>query len=82
MYMLTKRTNILFDEDLWFKLLTLSEMKKSSIGKLVRSAVVKAYFADDAQKRIVQAVDLTLKSRKVYKGKIDYKKLIERGRKV
>ena len=80
--MLAKRTNILFDEELWFKLLTLSEMRKSSIGKLIRSAVVETYFADDAQKQLAQSVDSVFKNRKIYKGKIDYKRLIERGRKV
>lgn len=80
--MLAKRTNILFDEELWFKLLTLSEMRKSSIGKLIRSAVVETYFADDVQKQIAKSVDSVFKSRKIYKGRIDYKKLIERGRRV
>lgn len=80
--MLAKRTNILFDEELWFKLLTLSEMRKSSIGKLIRSAVVETYFADDVQKQIAKSVDSVFKSRKIYKGRIDYKKLIERGRRI
>ncbi len=80
--MLAKRTNILFDEELWLKLLSLSEIRKSSIGKLIRSAVVETYFADDAQKQIAQAVDSVIKNRKVYKGRIDYKRLIERGRRV
>ena len=44
--MLTKRTNILFDEELWNLLVTLAVKQKTSVGDLVRSAARKVYDAD------------------------------------
>ena len=80
--MLTKRTNILFDEVLWKQLVKLSETKKTSVGQLVREAVQEKYQAAvDLEKRR-QAIDHILKIRpKPVKGKIDYKALINAGRK-
>ncbi len=45
--MLTKRTNILFDENLWKKLNTLAKKQKTSVGELTRRAVKEAYFSDE-----------------------------------
>ena len=80
--MLTKRTNILFDEVLWKQLVKLSETKKTSVGQLIREAVQEKYQAAvDLEKRR-QAIDHILKIRpKPVKGKIDYKALINAGRK-
>ena len=80
--MLTKRTNILFDEVLWKQLVKLSETKKTSVGQLVREAVQEKYQAAvDLEKRR-QAIENILKIRpKHVKGKIDYKALINAGRK-
>lgn len=41
--MLTKRTNILFEEDLFRHLVSLANKNGTSVGDLVRKAVVKAY---------------------------------------
>lgn len=65
MCMLTKRTNILFDEKLWEILTRLAQEKKTSVGDLVR-----------------KAVEAILRHRPTpVKGKIDYKALINAGRK-
>lgn len=79
--MLTKRTNILFDEELWNVLVTLAAKQNTSVGDLVRTAARKVY-KDDAQgnarKRACQAI---LALRVKQKGKVDYKELINYGRK-
>lgn len=80
MYMLAKRTNILFDEELWFKLLTLSEIRKSSVGKLVRAAVKESYFSGSDRSLLAKTIEETRRVRKTVKG-INYKELINEGRK-
>lgn len=59
--MLTKRTNILFDKDLWEKLAALAKKRKTSVGELTRKAVKNAYFSDEEliqedRKRAVEAI--------------------------
>ncbi len=79
--MLTKRTNILFDEKLWQEIFKLAKKEKTSMGNIVRSAVREKIEreADLAQRR--RAIDEILRIRpKPYKGKIDYKALINEGR--
>ena len=71
--MLTKRTNILFDEDLWEKLTKLASAKKTSVGKLVREAVVEKINEEKKLSKRAKAFDSILKNRpKPVKGKIDY----------
>jgi predicted DNA-binding ribbon-helix-helix protein len=41
--MLSKRTNILFEEQMWQQLTYLAEERKTSVGDLVRSAVQSRY---------------------------------------
>jgi len=41
--MLTKRTNILFDEQIFKYLVALADKGKTSVGELVRKAVIKVY---------------------------------------
>ena len=79
--MLTKRTNILFDENLWKTLTSEAKKRKSSVGKLVRAAVVKMYAQDEELEKRREAVERIKKIRKISKGKIDYKELINYGRK-
>lgn len=79
--MLTKRTNILFDEELWNTLVALAEKQKTSVGELVRTAARKVYDADQrisARKRAGEAIR---KIRVIQKGRVDYKELINYGRK-
>ena len=79
--MLVKRTNILFDETLWRDLSKLAKARKTSVAKLVRKAVRDTYFSDKDQEERAKAIDEILKIRKKFKGKIDYKELINYGRK-
>ena len=79
--MLTKRTQILFDQELWQKLNQLAESRNTSIGELVRLAVKKHYTNDALLERRERAIEATLKGRFTSKGKIDYKELINYGRK-
>ena len=78
--MLAKRTNILFDEELWFKLLTLAEIRKSSIGNLVRTAVKDLYFSGDDRSVLAKTVDEIRRVRKT-RGGVNYKELNNEGRK-
>ncbi len=70
--MLVKRTNILFDKDLWEKLSALAKKQKTSIGELTRKAVQKAYFAaeDTVQKEREEAVEGILRFREQYGKKL------------
>lgn len=80
--MLNKRTQILFDQDMWQRLTSLAKAKNTSVGKLVREAVEQKYlYAVDLQKRH-KAIEATLRHRpNPFKGRIDYKALINAGRK-
>ncbi len=49
--MLTKRTNILFDEELFRYLVVLANKNNTSVGDLVRKAVVKVYYQENNDKR-------------------------------
>ena len=67
--MLTKRAQILFDQNLWNQLVKLAKKQKTSVGTLTRNALEKTYFAD-SQTQIRQdrekAVDAILAWRKKY----------------
>lgn len=79
--MLTKRTNILFDEELWNVLVALAAKQKTSVGNLVRTAARKVYndkTQGNARKSACQAI---LALRVKQKGKVNYKELINYGRK-
>jgi len=78
--MLAKRTNILFEEETWTKLVALSQRKEKSVGDLVRLAVRKVYFSDIDINSRARVVDKILKTRKIVKG-INYRELIDAGRK-
>lgn len=82
MCMLTKRTNILFDNELWAVLAAASKAEKASIGELVRRAVGDRYAKVDLLARRKAAFEHILKIRPApARGKIDYKELINYGRK-
>jgi len=78
--MLTKRTNILFDENLWRSLSLEAKKRKTSVGKLVRDAVAKMYLRDEELEERKKVIEHIKKIRKISKGKIDYKELINYGR--
>ncbi len=79
--MLTKRTNILFEEDLWEQMARLAKIRKSSIGELVRTAVREQYDLLDDVSQIKKACGTIEANRKKAKETIDYKSLINYGRK-
>ncbi|MBI2315044.1 hypothetical protein HYU93_03240 [Candidatus Daviesbacteria bacterium] len=55
--MLIKRTQILFDKQLWNTLVDLAKEKKTSVGELVRTAVRKEYLHKTAHlKDIVEDI--------------------------
>lgn len=82
MCMLTKRTNILFSEELWKKLLKSAEVKKISVGEFVRRAVKEKYTQETDLEQRKQLLERIERIRpKPVKGKIDYKALINYGRK-
>lgn len=78
--MLNKRTNILFDNELWEKLTRLASAKKISVGKIVRTAVEKEINAEEKLKQRQSAIENIRKIRPHLKGKINYKALINYGR--
>lgn len=81
MCMLNRRVQVLVNKDILNKLSELSKAQKVSMGEVVRRAVEKEY---DEQKDLEvrkKAIDATLMNRLLYKGKIDYKELINYGRK-
>ena len=51
-HMLTKRTNILFSEQLFNYLESLARQNNTSIGELVRQAVTKIYYRGSLDKKI------------------------------
>ena len=79
--MLTKRTNILFDKELWNLLTNVARREKSSVGEVVRNAVKKIYSEDDLIENRKKAFRAIRAVRKRQKGIVDYKALINYGRK-
>jgi len=79
--MLTKRTNILFDNDLWNLLTSVARREKSSVGEVVRRAISKVYKDTDLEGRKQEAFIAIRKFRVKQKGIVDYKSLINEGRK-
>jgi len=78
--MLTKRTNILFDEVLWLKLAIVAKQEQTSVGDLVRKAVIKIYIDGNRQTEKQMAIDKILAIKPI-KSKLNYRELFENGRK-
>lgn len=64
--MLIKRTQILFDKQIWNTLADLAKRKNTSIGELVRVAVKEKYEEEDQLRKRKEAVDAILAFRKKY----------------
>ncbi len=79
--MLTKRTNLLFEEDLWQTLAALANEKNTSVGDLVRRAVRRMYIDDKEKVTQKQVIETIFRIRKMQKKSVDYKTLINYGRK-
>lgn len=81
MCMLTKRAQILFDEEVWKKMVSEAKAKNISVGGIVRQAIEEKYAEEAILERRRKAIESTLSHRpKPFKGKIDYKALINEGR--
>lgn len=79
--MLTKRANILFEEKTWKELASRAKKRNTSVGELVRSAIEEKYPSDQELQARKKALDHIREIRpKPFKGKIDYKALINEGR--
>jgi len=78
--MLTKRVNFLFEEETLQMLRERAAVEQESVGELVRRAVKKTYVGDNKQRKIAKAIRDIRRIRKVFKN-IDYKELINAGRK-
>lgn len=79
--MLNKRTNILFDEEVWKKMVSEARAKNISVGELVRQAIEEKYSESmdlDQRKAVIEDIR---KIRPHFKGRLDYKELINYGRK-
>jgi hypothetical protein len=83
--MLTKRTNILFNEEVFQYLIALAHKKNKSVGDLVRKAVIKVYYKNNnnKQSKRAQAIDKIIRMRKSIKpiSSKEIRELIEYGRK-
>lgn len=82
--MLTRRTNVLFDEADYATLLFMSREKNKTIGELVRHAVKKTYKVkkiDNREKILLKKIKEGWKFLKNPEIPVDYKALVEYGRK-
>lgn len=80
--MLNKRTNILFDENLWNKLNKYAKKNNLSVGQTVREAVKEKITSTSTMEQRKSTIQAILNHRpSSVKGKIDYKLLIDDGRK-
>ena len=83
--MLNRRTHILFEADEYKLLDTLAAEKGRSVGELVRMAIKRVYVEprekelSDREKAFQALKKLQMQTRQ--KGRVDYKELIEYGRK-
>lgn len=79
--MLTKRTQILFDENIWKKLTQLARAQTTSVGQLIREAVKEKYLKEADFVRQRETLEEIERIRPRLAQKIDYKALINYGRK-
>lgn len=79
--MLNKRTNILFDKELWDQISKLAKAENVSVGDFVRKTLRSRLDEKKAQEKRKRAIETTLMGRIFSKDKIDYKELINYGRK-
>ena len=81
MCMLNKRAQILLDKDMWEKLKRHAKRGKVSVSELVREAVKVVYSTNEEIEQRRQVYEAILKMRSRAKGKVNYKELINYGRK-
>jgi len=81
-HMLTKRTNILFDDFTWNTLKQVAVIENTSVGQLVRNAVKNTYFKQqqtNSRQQLMSSIETLAKN--VNTTRINYRKLINDGRK-
>jgi|APSaa5957512622_1039677.scaffolds.fasta_scaffold12531_4 hypothetical protein len=78
--MLTKRAQILFEPETWQILQQVATAKNISTSELIRQTLEKTHKAGPASNKALQAHKTILKTR-ISSKNIDYKALIEHGRK-
>ncbi len=74
--MLTKRTNILFEEELFRYLVVLANKNNTSVGDLVRKAVIKVYQKPNLNQKQMKIHKEIIKLKKGF-GKISFKEIKE-----
>ena len=79
--LLTKRAQILFDEQFWNKLVQVAESQGTSVGEVIRRILKDKFGGEveiEAKKKTLEEIE---RIRPHFKGKLDYKALINYGRK-
>ena len=66
--MLTKRTNILFNEELFNYLVALAHKNSTSVGDLVRKAVVKIYWKPEQNEEKMEIFKKIMKLKRDWVG--------------
>lgn len=81
--MLTKRVNILLDNNLWETLTKKAKDRKTSKGALIREAVKETYFKKESREEQKKAtVEYIKRNQHLFKGLgMNYKDLVNYGRK-
>ena len=81
MRMLNRRVQVLFNKDLWNKIIHLAKAHKTSVGQIVRETMESRLAREKEFEQRKSVIESILKHRpKPFKGKIDYKALINAGR--
>ena len=71
---------MLLSRERWEDLTSLARAKKKSVGELVRQAIEESYFSKSDRMKVKQAIDEIIAIRPHFKGKINYRELINEGR--
>lgn len=81
MCMLNRRIQVLLDKDLRDKVANLAKANKSSVGQIIRETMQARLSKEKELEQRKSVIESILKHRpKPFKGKIDYKELINAGR--
>ena len=79
--MLDKRANILLSQPNWDLLSLIAEQKDLSVSELIRQAIRQTFLSEAENLKTQKAFNNILHLRKNAKGRINYRQLIENGRK-
>lgn len=80
--MLSTRINVMFDHKSWNRLKTIAKNQRCTTSKLVRRAVHEQYLSESAKRRRKAYEEILAIRPKAVASTIDYKKLVEDGRRV